>query len=397
MKIEKLFLNNHPFFGAQEISFKDSDGKVLNTVVFAGNNGNGKTTMLETIFDIMTSENFLKYYGKVSLNMKSLDEEKLVIKTKKPSLFENKIVNDFDYASYQKILIDFLARINSKVRPKIIYMPAEISFEKLTVKEKSYEHGYSLKNLVDRKMINDVPSYISSKILDSLMKNENMTAKEATEIACNEINSIFNNLEIDAQMSGLRKEGEKIPLFRNSSGKEFDINGLSSGEKQLFIRALTLKMINANNSIILIDEPEISLHPKWQQKILKVYETIGDNNQVIVATHSPHIVSSAKKESVFLLSKEDGIPKIYNYETLSSIHGKPMNIVLDFMGLETDRDPEVKKLIDEVIKMIEKNEFKSDKFNRKLKVITDIVGEIDRDVVLIKMEIAKRKANSKEA
>jgi len=393
MKIEKLMLYSHPFFGNQEVSFKDSNGKVLNTIVFAGNNGNGKTTILETIFDIMTA--VTHQYSRVVLNLNNLYEKKIVKASKNNPLFETDVINDFSFSSESHFFNDLLTRIDLKVRPKIIYMPAEISFEKLSVKEKSYVYSYSPKNIIDKKMINDVPTYISSKILDSLMKNENMTAKEATKKACDEINLIFKGLDIDAEMFGLKKEGEKMPLFRNSSGKEFDINGLSSGEKQLFVRALTLKMINANNSIILIDEPEISLHPKWQQKILKVYETIGENNQIIIATHSPHIVSSAKPESVFLLNKEDGIPKIYNYKTLSSIHGKPMNIVLDFMGLETDRDPEVEKLFDEVRKMIEKNEFESDKFNKKLKILTDIVGEIDRDVVLIKMEIAKRKAKSK--
>ena len=44
-------------------------------------------------------------------------------------------------------------------------------------------------------------------------------------------------------------------------GKEFDINGLSYGEKQLFLRGLSLKFLEANSSIILIDEPEISLYP----------------------------------------------------------------------------------------------------------------------------------------
>jgi hypothetical protein len=46
--------------------------------------------------------------------------------------------------------------------------------------------------------------------------------------------------------------------------------------------------------------------------------------------------------------------------------------------------------------MVEKGEFESDKFSKKIKTLTDIVGEIDRDVILIKMEIAKRKAKSKE-
>ncbi|MGV8983289.1 AAA family ATPase [Clostridium sp.] len=38
-----------------------------------------------------------------------------------------------------------------------------------------------------------------------------------------------------------------------------------------------------NNSIILIDEPEISLHPEWQQRIIKVYEVTTDTSTVELA------------------------------------------------------------------------------------------------------------------
>ena len=106
-------------------------------------------------------------------------------------------------------------------------------------------------------------------------------------------------------MVGFTKGEKDLPLFSNSKGETFDINRLSSGEKQLFLRVLTLKMINAENSIILIDEPEISLHPKWQQKILKVYEKIGKNNQIIIATHSPFILSGVEEENILLFIKNN--------------------------------------------------------------------------------------------
>jgi predicted ATP-binding protein involved in virulence len=43
------------------------------------------------------------------------------------------------------------------------------------------------------------------------------------------------------------------------------------------------------------------LHPTWQQKVMQLYQNIGENNQVIVATHSPHIIGAANAEEVFLL------------------------------------------------------------------------------------------------
>lgn len=69
----------------------------------------------------------------------------------------------------------------------------------------------------------------------------------------------------------------------------------------IILKTAAIKMLEPENSILLIDEPEISLHPKWQQKIIEVYKKRGKNNQTIVATHSPHILGSVQKEKIILL------------------------------------------------------------------------------------------------
>ena len=51
----------------------------------------------------------------------------------------------------------------------------------------------------------------------------------------------------------------------------------------------------------MVDEPEDSLHPTWQEQVLKLYQNVGENNQVIVATHSPQVIGSANPNEVFLL------------------------------------------------------------------------------------------------
>ncbi len=63
-------------------------------------------------------------------------------------------------------------------------------------------------------------------------------------------------------------------------------------------------ILNPQNSIILIDEPEIALHPKWQIEIMKLYSNIGKNNQFIVTTHSPFIISQTHYKSLIFLLKE---------------------------------------------------------------------------------------------
>ena len=80
---------------------------------------------------------------------------------------------------------------------------------------------------------------------------------------------------------------------------------MSNGEQNLYFRAIYLSKLNPKDSIIMVDEPEDSLHPTWQQKVVQLYQNIGENNQVIVATHSPHIIGACKAEEVFLLEIDE--------------------------------------------------------------------------------------------
>ena len=78
---------------------------------------------------------------------------------------------------------------------------------------------------------------------------------------------------------------------------------MSTGEKQIVFRgALLLKNLNnLSGGIVLIDEPELSMHPKWQKKILNYYRNLFkkdgiQNVQIIVTTHSEYILQSALED-----------------------------------------------------------------------------------------------------
>lgn len=86
------------------------------------------------------------------------------------------------------------------------------------------------------------------------------------------------------------------PIFQKEK-VDIPIHSLSSWEKQIIFRGAYL--LQANNeawSIILIDEPETSLHPKWQQKILEYYRNLfrdekwNQSCQIFCATHSPYLI-----------------------------------------------------------------------------------------------------------
>lgn len=65
---------------------------------------------------------------------------------------------------------------------------------------------------------------------------------------------------------------------------------LSSGEKQMLVILLTVLVENNENYTLLMDEPEISLHIEWQQKLLQLIRDLNPNVQIILSTHSPALI-----------------------------------------------------------------------------------------------------------
>ena len=89
-----------------------------------------------------------------------------------------------------------------------------------------------------------------------------------------------------------------------SSQSELSWRSLSSGEKQILI-LLSQAFVRLDTPVVYVaDEPELSLHVTWQEKLLKSLVTIGGQKQIIVATHSPDIVGKFRN-NVISLGKEN--------------------------------------------------------------------------------------------
>ena len=394
MKIKSLKIQNHYLFKDNEIKFFNENNEMLKTVVLAGINGSGKTTFLKAIVNVLTDKNNQED-TKVMLDID--ENEEVYLK----NLFNVVIENDKYFNISKPTLYRFepsSLNYGEKEKPRLVFLPTEINFSNLEVKTRNYKSENNFYCLIDQNIINDVPSYLVSLVNTEIFKYEDLPIKEAIKKICDEINSIFNLLDMDIEMIGVNKNSDNMPLFKNKFGIEFDINSLSSGEKQLFLRAMTLKMLDINNSVILIDEPEISLHPKWQQKIVKVYEGIGENNQIIIATHSPHIVSSVKSESLKLLVKADNGIEILQGEEINGSYGYPVERVLtELMGLETPRDSEVQNMIKTLQNLVRDNKYETVEFKALYSEVKGLLGSLDEDIILLDMGIARRKgeANAK--
>ena len=110
----------------------------------------------------------------------------------------------------------------------------------------------------------------------------------------------YSKMKLLADIFNKRNKITKKTIKFNQSGiciisheKPIDINNLSSGEKNDLIMFYRLIFKTVKNGIVLIDEPEISLHIEWQEEYLDHLMDICrmNNLQAIVATHSPSIIN----------------------------------------------------------------------------------------------------------
>lgn len=392
MKVKNIHFKNHKVLKNLEIDFTNN-GEVLNTIVIAGVNGSGKTNLLKYIYDYFDKNYYYNNDLNNSIEFLFEKEEKEI-----NELIHNSLFNSLKFYENNRLHNpedpNFKVFNNSlKILPKIIYIPTEINFQNIQTTTNMLERKYKFLNIVDTNLISNIASYIATRVTYISNTEENLTGKEVREKVAKEINDIFSILDLDIKLQGLSRDERSMPIFSNSIGEEFDINDLSSGEKQLFVRTLAIKMLEPENSIILIDEPELSLHPKWQQKILEVYKKIGKNNQIIVATHSPHILGSVSKENLIILTRdENGEIKALKDENLYSSLGQPVDRILeDIMGLETTRDPKIFNSLNRLRDLVNSNQYDSEEFKSLMKEMISILGNTDGDLMLIKMDINIRK------
>lgn len=87
-------------------------------------------------------------------------------------------------------------------------------------------------------------------------------------------------------------------ILFNQYGETIPPYMLSSGEKQILVILLTALVQEGRPGVMLMDEPEISLHIEWQQRLITLVRTMNPNTQIILCTHSPAIIMDGWMDAV---------------------------------------------------------------------------------------------------
>lgn len=331
--IGKIKWNNHDVLGNLELDFTKPDGSIYNTIVLAGENGTGKTSILETLatfLDLGSIEAFdyISYIAdgvpyKIIPDPDSNPKSGFHIRKKEPD-GENQVIHSNRDNNQQSIDSDkadlrHYGFTYSKARSGFNTQKIESTTIKRLDSEK-YEHDSDDDFTSIKQLIVDIDAQDNSEWKRISKSDEGISFhdfKQASKM--NRFERAFNDFFDTVKFKEVDNTNyEEIKILFEKHGMEIPIDSLSTGEKQIVFRgAHLLKNINSiPGGIVLIDEPELSMHPKWQQKILQYYRDLFNKNgtqdvQMIIATHSEYVLRSALEDRddvlIVILSDDNGV------------------------------------------------------------------------------------------
>lgn len=138
---------------------------------------------------------------------------------------------------------------------------------------------------------------IGNRIIELLTSGDADDTRKAAEVS--KPKTLFQDLMDDL----FSETGKKIR--RKSNEILFDQDGdlltpyqLSSGEKQMLVILLTVLVQDGEHCTLFMDEPEISLHIEWQQRLIALIRQLNPHVQIVMTTHSPALIMDGWADAV---------------------------------------------------------------------------------------------------
>lgn len=341
MKLKKIYIN--AIGGIQELELNFNP--YMN--IICGPNGIGKTTILECIAQTFT-------YNSHSFVRKKADRPygMWVLTNDNNQSFEVRKINFHPE--------DMMAPQFTQQPPSpsnIIFIKTNRYFDYVPLTSISKDNAdldrqYKDANLlISGLQISDAKNWFIHRHLWSAHDNSlTQEQRHNFEVA----KTIFGKLDDSFSFSKVKASSYDI-LLRQTDGSEIYFEYLSSGYKSVvfillgLIKELELRFDNPGikvddfSGIVLIDELDLHLHPKWQSQILKVLREIFPNVQFIASTHSAHIIQSANSDEIIPLVRDEN-GNVNKRELASNRFGYKgwtlEEVLKDVMGLEDTRSIE---------------------------------------------------------
>lgn len=354
MRIKSIEAENHESLGTFKFDFDDDK----NTTLLIGKNGSGKTRLIEEFYKIFDSG--LRLWTDASYK-KSKTVTKVEIQFSKDECIQlgittghllfiidcSDIPNTNGWQTLTVRNADDNADLTKDLLPKLHLEQTENGFFKLFRQKMRYSSvlinfeyqpvtAFAEKvddnEKIQTKSTASISDEINKLLVSTFHSDKTIATKEYESGTRDPVNNpykgdfdrfrdAYNKMFVNREILGVEVEDgdNKIKILNKDTDKTFGIDGLSSGEQQVVYRVgYLLKNLGIKSGgVVLIDEPELSLHPEWQIGYLQFLQDVfGGNIQFIIATHSPYLAKSASALGNVAISQLYTEDRNLNYEPL---------------------------------------------------------------------------------
>lgn len=339
MKIESMKLVNY-------LPIKNLSLSMLgNTIVIAGANGSGKTRLKQAIVQTLQ--------GSPQMDMTIIatrDEEreekyfnggKIDIKNGVRNPVLENYINSRKYGSGKYVgslvQIDSSRSVQALAYGKVNWLggdpddsdsPSNFYFNSFTNRWQDFVNYIHQKSAARDKKLAEVmkedPSLLGSAILkkhpDPLQKYKD----------------IFSSILPNKTLLDINPAAPGEFRFSDQTGQQLPFGALSSGEQEVIKVLFDVARKEIRHSVIIVDEPELHLHPTLTFKLIETLKSIGDHtNQFIFLTHSPDIISTyySTGDVYFIDQKDNGGNQAHRLSDLDHEHKEVASLVGQNLGM----------------------------------------------------------------
>lgn len=422
-KVDKLVLNNFKNFKA--LTFEPKSGVNL----LAGINGSGKTSILEGICVALGGF----YYGKNATFQRNLDFDEIrimgmdetgrtarapfamvdafwhetqqawsrSIKTETKSNTSKDVYWLAEYGKYIFQNFDTDKDVPPIIAPIFVYYSTErlhkdlqkrsLEYDKNLARHNGYLRWFEKGNITQTleewlgkaassRATNNIKGIISKDLtLDAVEKSIRLLIGRFFNLAPDFDLKIFPEpYENNELYLGFGEESPK-PLRMYSDGFKSMVYLLLD----LIWRASMLNpwlewelLKNKSHGVVVIDEIDLHLHPKWQTQVLRVLQEILPNVQFFITTHSSAVIANFNpregKDQLFLLSNSKIDPYYGHY------FGKEYGDIIRNIQETIDRNSVIQEKIDQLFRWIDDDD--KTQYQPSLKELTNILGDDDPEI-----------------
>lgn len=394
IKVKGIAIENFRGYTNLQLAFQPD------LTVLIGENGAGKTAILDCLAALLRvfqeQIHFLELkHSDKWLDLLDIKQNQFQTSNQVDLLLENAEINckiDFNknqfkpYLTYPANIESIIEKLHNETAnlPLFVYYPASNAPVNAIDFKKAFDNFdtdifTAYQGALDKQSFDFVNFFNWYKWQENIERQigENQTLDAVREAIYNLLSDQHNRFHT-LSINWLNNPNGEMMICKGET--PLNINQLSSGEKTLLalIADLARRLAIANphrenplmgNGVVLIDEVDLHLHPRWQRAVLSQLQNTFPNCQFIVTTHSPLLLSHVRHKNVIILEEFQPV------KTTPHTFGRDNHSILyDLMGVK-QRPDEIQQQLDNVYELIDDG--KKGEAETLLKVLSQDLGEND--------------------